>query len=429
MTKSTFEIRALQSAAEIDAFLRIAIEAFSPDKDPKTELLSWQQELDTNPSLHPECIRGAFDPQSRQIVGGYFLWHNMLCLGTARLKTGCIGGVAVDPSQRKRGAASALMEDAIACVHAQELVLLFLTGIPDFYHHFGYTSVTETTDLYLKRKHIQALSLVDTIQTREATIKDATTLLALYQQHHHRFIGSFDRSLVEQEYILTQPNSELCYLLAEDQTGQAVGYLLIEQSHKKVSQIEVAATTWPVISALLQEHERRLSATLMRTTDVVEKDDVKDKSTIRWSVPEDTFLFYHLVNHIPFRCERQPYYSADWMARVGDVDRLIENLLPLWSQRLADAQLEWPGILHLTIDQHPFALIKAQDDIRQTEIGEPILYDVKLTNQAFVQLCFGFRPVAWFAAQPEQTIPDEIVPLLEALFPLSPSWVAGSDFF
>jgi len=346
-----------------------------------------------------------FDLQSGEIVGGYLLGHSALCLGTARLKTGCIGAVAVDKDQRKRGVASALMEDAIACVQSQQLALLFLTGIPNFYHRFGYAPVIENTDVHLERKNIQALSPVDTIRVREATVDDSETLLSLYQKHHHHFIGSFDRTLAEQRYRLTQPDTNLRYLLAEDQTqdqtDRVVGYLLVEQSDKDVAQQEIAATTWPVISALLQEHERRLSAC---------EHVPKEKTTIRWSVPEETFLFYHLASHIPFRCERQPHYSADWMARVGDLE---------------------PDVLYLTIDQRSFSLISDLQGIHQTDqTPDPqSSYHVKLTPQAFVQLCFGFRPIAWFASQAEQTIPEEIAPLLDALFPLSSSWVAGSDFF
>lgn len=54
---------------------------------------------------------------------------------------------------------------------------------------------------------------------------------------------------------------------------------------------------------------------------------------------------------------------------------------------------------------------------------------LSLTHKAFTQLCFGFRPVAWFTTQAEQHIPPALLPVLKVLFPQAPAWVAGSDYF
>lgn len=35
----------------------------------------------------------------------------------------------------------------------------------------------------------------------------------------------------------------------------------------------------------------------------------------------------------------------------------------------------------------------------------------------------------WAAGQAGQHIPEELIPLLEALFPLKQTWFAGSDYF
>jgi len=432
MTQQNFEIRTLTNDAEIKAYLRIANQAFEPDKDAEQGATAWYQELLKDPSLHAECIRCAFDPESGELLGGYLFWHRHLHVGSITLKTGCIGAVAVATDQRKRGVASALMEEATACAKPHELALIFLTGISDFYHRFGYARVIEDTDIYIERKHIQALSPVETIQIREATVEDAATLLALYEQHYSPFIGSFERTLAQQRYILSLSDSEGRYLLAIDEDQQAVGYLLIHPTDKDVSQREVAATTWPAISALLQEHERRVAASQTSiTADEIKESAKKSKSTIRWAIPEEAFIFYHLANHLPFRCERKPYYSVDWMARVGDINLLVKGLLPLWHQRLNDAQMTLPPILELIIDQHSFILTQDAEGIHSTDAAPNIRpkQRVHLTSQAFVQLCFGFRPIAWFAIQSQQTIPNELRPLLEILFPRIPSWVPGSDFF
>ena len=55
--------------------------------------------------------------------------------------------------------------------------------------------------------------------------------------------------------------------------------------------------------------------------------------------------------------------------------------------------------------------------------------EVRFSQQVFAQLVFGFRPVTWAAMQAGQHVPDELVPILDVLFPHKQSWIAGSDYF
>jgi hypothetical protein len=55
--------------------------------------------------------------------------------------------------------------------------------------------------------------------------------------------------------------------------------------------------------------------------------------------------------------------------------------------------------------------------------------EVRFSQQVFTQLVFGFRPVSWAAMQAGQYVPDELIPILEVLFPHKQSWIAGSDYF
>ena len=149
-----------------------------------------------------------------------------------------------------------------------------------------------------------------------------------------------------------------------------------------------------------------------------------------WSVPPDTPLFYELSAHLPFRSERLHHPSADWMARVGDVDTLLRAMTPAWSARLAAAHQPWRGRLRLVVDGHAVVLclhdtgVTLDEDAPDAEIAT-----VYLSARALMQLCFGYRPAWWFARQPDITIPAALLPVLDVLFPQVTAWVAASDAF
>ena len=61
--------------------------------------------------------------------------------------------------------------------------------------------------------------------------------------------------------------------------------------------------------------------------------------------------------------------------------------------------------------------------------AQPADAPVRLLPGAFTQLLFGSRPVWWLAEQPGNDIPDPARPLLDALFPAEPAWIAATDGF
>jgi hypothetical protein len=54
---------------------------------------------------------------------------------------------------------------------------------------------------------------------------------------------------------------------------------------------------------------------------------------------------------------------------------------------------------------------------------------VRLSPQRFTQLVFGYRPVALTLQQEAQALPDEVVAVLNVLFPYGHTWIPASDWF
>lgn len=411
--QTDFYVRELQTEAEIIDFLRLADIAFSPEGKTEPTIEPWMEHLTTSPDVLAGSVRGAFAVSTDEVLGGYVLYRRQLCVGSARLPTGCIGGVVTAPEYRNRGIASALMDDSVDYAQQHGVALLLLTGIPNFYHRWGFVAVREESEVHLERKSIRKLTPPTDIEVRPATEADAEALLSLYHQHFLPYVGSFERSLRTQRLLLRHDLLGAQYSVACDTTGAVQGYLLLKK--EKQTQVEVAANNWPALSALLCAHEHMTG-------------DTADER-LTWSLPLDSPIFYHLMERIPARSERWHHFNCDWMARPGHVETLVHALLPVWTERLRQTACLWQGNLILTVETMRVPLTISGDGVTLCTEAVDTSPEVKLTAKAITQLCFGFRPVSWFASQLDQQIPNEVQPVLETFFPPLSVWVAGSDYF
>ena len=89
-------------------------------------------------------------------------------------------GVGTGPDYRLQGVATALMNDAIAEADVREHALLLLSGIPNFYHRFGYIDVVELTEQVIERTAVPVEAPED-VAIRRATTADVAALLAIYR--------------------------------------------------------------------------------------------------------------------------------------------------------------------------------------------------------------------------------------------------------
>ena len=138
---SDFRIRPLQTSTEIEGFFRLNAQVFRPDED--TDLVTGQRRrfIMEDPDFSPSQLRGAF--LGKTYLGGYALLERWLCLGPARLHTGCISGVVTHPDYRHQGIATALMQR-----HTRSILPTSVTLRP-CWHFISTTSVTISAALRL----------------------------------------------------------------------------------------------------------------------------------------------------------------------------------------------------------------------------------------------------------------------------------------
>ena len=199
--------------------------------------------------------------------------------------------------------------------------------------------------------------------------------------------------------------------------GKPEGYLLLSSRRGQFEAVEVAANTWPAVLALLH-YQNSLHA-----------GELASQIEVSWPLPLTDITSYLLADHLPLRSEINTSQDGGWMARMVSFSAVVQSLLPLWQDRWQKQQSGWTGVLALIVEEERCALELSQSRMRQVDRLSEEEQEVRFKQQVFTQLVFGFRPVSWAAIQVGQHVPDELVPILDVLFPHKQSWIAGSDDF
>jgi predicted N-acetyltransferase YhbS len=412
-----FVIRPPETAGEIDTYFRLNAQTFRPDEDTALVAARRRRLIMRDPDFQRLQLHSAFYGQT--YVGSYRIQERELCVETARFLIGCIGGVVTHPDYQHQGVATAMMQDALATARARRCAFLLLHGVPGYYKQRGYIDVCEDMPRHAIARARIPVDATPECSVRNAELSDAPTLLALYQQHYgtEASLCSFapTRTVERQAHYLENWFQENIPLLAVNAQGVAEGYLLLSRRRGQLYVYEAAANSWPAVLALLQRHHRLLE---------IEADAA---SELYWPLPLTEITLHLLSDHLPVRSEMQSSPDDDWMARVASFSALLPALLRLWQTRWR--RFDWAGRITFKVDEQMYTVELSPEGVRLVDPVSEEGQRVVLSQQVFTQLVFGFRSVAWAAGQAGQQIPEELLPILGALFPLRQSGFAGSDYF
>lgn len=416
-------LRELETDAEIDAFYRLAVEAFSDAEDVETAARLYRLSHETGPDFHPGQRRGAVIGST--LVGGYLMLERWLVMGPARIRTACIGSVVTHPEHRQRGIATAMMHDAEAHARYRGHSLLLLNGIPNFYARLGYADIVDLARHAIPRDALPDGHDVPAV--RLATLEDAPALLALYRRHYGGYRGGFVRTLEHQRHHLRfQLDRGIAPLVVDGSGGIIEGYLLPGRVPTVHHAREVAADSWPAACALLLGHA------------------ALDPSApeLWWPLPHDSPTLYLLADNLrmpnrlhgetlsyPLTAETPIDPHGGWMARAGHLSLLVHQVAPFWGAQWAAHGASGRTAIALLVDDQPFALILDSSSVTVAEEAPSDGPVASFSSAIFTQLLFGYRPVSWAAAQPEGQVPDDLLATLTVLFPPGKAWIPGSDVF
>ncbi len=412
-----FVIRPLETPAERDAYYTLALQTFHPHIDAVEALPRRRRFTENNPMFQARSLRGAF--LGTTLLGGCHVDERVMRIGSARLLTGCIGSVVTMTEHRNQGVAAALLRDVVTYAQEQHHALLLLDGIGQFYHRFGFIDVFDTSWHTIENSVIQAQT-ASPYSVREATFEDISALLALYQRHFAAYPASFERDKTFQERLFHDRGWTKPYL-AVDKKNAVRGHMLLNLRPEKPVAYEVTADDWHAALALLQQHVA-----------LIQDRPGEENKSISWPLPTNSQTYYLLSDHFQVKSQVTSTPDADWMARTGHLPTLLDALLPLWNERWQQHNPGRSGVLAVTIENETFLLGADAVGIHLLDPMTSSAYaarHVKMSQQVFTQLLFGYRSVAWAMQQQGQEIPETLQPALNILFPFNPAWIAGSDAF
>jgi predicted N-acetyltransferase YhbS len=417
----------------IQGYVEVA-QSFSPDLLPEDTASRLLHRLTTLPGYRQEQVRSAY--RDGKQLGGYRIYERVLRVGSARLVTGCIGGVYTRPEVRNQGVASSLMHDTIAYAQAHEYPLLLLNGIPKFYHRYGFCDVYDLSTQELDRQAVLALP-ESSYRVRLATLDDAPDLLALYESQFGPYTGSFARTIEQQRHWMQHRQQGPIYL-AIDPAGQVRGYLCLTAAQAPghffmagTQTWELAVDDWPATVALLQYHVQLVenqgapkaflysvpptSPVARWMAENLEVVDIStwDNPTFGWAVHEQTFR----------------HRNAGWMARLVSLPALTRAMLPEWQARLQRSLAHWSGEISFTIGNEAFTLRISGTNLSLLDTSDAAPDALAMTPQTFTQAIFGYRPIVSAIQVHERTLPSDLAAVLTVLFPTGQTWIPTSDWF
>jgi GNAT superfamily N-acetyltransferase len=366
------------------------------------------------PDLPPDGRRGIFIDEA--IASACLVYQRQIRIGYSYVPVACIGAVFTDPEHRGRGLAGRLITDIIGYAAARRDGLLLLDGINGFYDRFGFVSVYNWTQYSFQIDEILHGPRA-AVSIRTAHVDDARDLQKRYFRHFARYTGSFLRTPEQQRHQLQPHNPYTTIDIAHNAQARLAGHLRRHDLQPGTSS-EVSADDPATAIALLRHHAQ------------VARDRDPEIEALHWLIPPQSELASWLADRyeVVIRTPVQPH--GGWMARIADLDVWINAMIPTWKAYLLASSVAWHGTMQLCIGTDCYALQIGQNGLRLLSVSEcSRAPHVVLPPAIFTQLCFGYRSLKWATAQPDVSVPQALIPVLNALFPQQSTWITGSDFF
>ena len=170
----------------------------------------------------------------------------------ANIRVAEVGAVCTDSSARKKGLATAIMRDLEACATAEGCHLMLVSGGRGLYRRMG----CHPAGRYRSFKAPAGTIRPARFQVRQATIRDARSLVDLYQAEPVRFERSVDDwvQILKCGMLMNGP----CETRLALTDGKPVAYFGIRRGHGAAQVMEYGgsrAAFWHSLAAALEDNE------------------------------------------------------------------------------------------------------------------------------------------------------------------------------
>jgi hypothetical protein len=386
-----------------------------------------------HPLCHADDVAVVVDGHN-QIVAAAALLTQPLEYDGIPLKVGRPELVCSDSQVRQRGFVRAIFELMHAKSAARGDVMQAITGIPHYYHQFGYSwSVDYNAHAKLALAKLPALANeVNPVRLRRVTPAE-------YQQ----FVALYNNDRLGRNLLLTTPYTPEYFahvLTTSVSTEGFIPYFMVNELGSVLGYFLADQRSWDGwwtilgIGAAANQSLTNLIVPTLHATKELTADVHKvvphhpDIHSLNIQVDGNHPIQQVLTNrNIPFQYEA-PY---TWYLRVPDMVKLLGQITPALERRIAQSIFAgYSGKLVLSFFRDGVELEWQNGQLTQLTPWHPPVYEkdgssanASYPPSIFNQQLFGWRSLAelrdW---RPDVWADSESTPLLDVLFPKQPSW-------
>ena len=256
-----------------------------------------------------------------KVVTHWGVWDYRMRIGSARVRTGGIGGVATDGDYRKRGLMAATTEAGLQAMRECGYDMTILFGIPDFYHRFGYVRAWGEISWIVKVADLPSEPPAAAMR-RFATRRDRDDIGEIYNRRNAGFTGTAVRPTFRFRDERTEGR------LWADRRGKTVGYVIFRHRDDRITCRECGGDVEQILRVLGKLGRRRYCKEVRFT-----------------GLPFDHPLARRLRRG-DCRTETRYTKSGSAMIRTIDLRSTLKNITGELSRRLRGSHLRgWRGEL------------------------------------------------------------------------------------
>jgi GNAT superfamily N-acetyltransferase len=347
------------------------------------------------PIFDPDHTRVAI--AAGRVVAAVTMAPRKIRFGPVTVPAMTVGPVGTDDRYRKRGYSAAAMNDASRYMKENGVLVAYLQGIPDFYHRFGYYPYMAQGVVKVKRKDAEkegrparmwAMKRPDLPAVRrlyDRVTADRTCAAARDKTLWDWLIGPGART-----WLFRGPTVIL------DQRGRLCGYFT--RGHHHEAQLGDVMSCRAALCALARDARKR------------------EEKEIVLPLPWDDPLAVFIRHYVGAESQMWSGSSGGALLKVVDFPALMHRLAPLLDRRWRDAHSALrPTRFTLASELGEVGLVVSR---RGVKVGAPADGPrVRIPQRWLSGVLTGYHAVRDVAARRGASVPAELKPVLEILFP------------
>lgn len=372
---------------------------------------------------HPSCDASRWliieDRASGRIVSACGLMRHTWSLDGVPFTVGRPETVGTDPAYRRRGLIRRLFQEMHRMSEADGDLVQAIWGIPYFYRQFGYEMCIPLDG----GRRLEA----DTVERLARETPDGWTVeppTPAARDHAERWKALMDRHN-SWASVMTSADWDYHWRPQSTREQPEISVLgVITQNGKPVGFAGIAPWSFPdklqVLAADDDADWRALLCAVCRWIHALVQKQRRAAEVLSLPIGVN-HPAWAALSDIPM----SPIRPYPWYLRVPDLARFISHLIPIWEHRLAKAGLDgWSGRLGIS-DYHRTVGITCEQgritEVTQGANGAPV---ARWPGNVLLQSLAGIHEIGLLEeAHPDLFVPEELRPVVDALFPQRPAHI------